>query len=318
MDSTPGQVKPMRYAASVIVCAPIKQQNESMPPCESDFKVLMLKRNARGAFGSLHVYPGGMVDPEDSSANWRKLLSKEDESRVARSNMKDILPYYIAAVRETFEESGIALTTPPPSLPIAELTQWRKKVHSTASAFIDFCAAARTRPNVSQLVHWCNWITPTTVKSRFDTQFFLTILDTAQSSTGGAELGQVGKFDGIETVDLDWFTPQQALDAFDAGRIALFLPQYCTLLELSTMKLSDLQSYVAGDRSRTPADLAPMLPERRTLDNGQTVLVLAGDELHAGTPGAKGQLHRVHVRMEKDQFKEIRVVKSDGKDNAKL
>src|SRR5688500_20335105 len=66
----------------------------------------MLRRNARGAFGGMWVFPGGRVDPEDG----------EDEAGARR-----------AAVRETVEEASLVVDpsalvpfahwTPPPIAP---------------------------------------------------------------------------------------------------------------------------------------------------------------------------------------------------------
>src|SRR5438067_146089 len=53
-------------------------------------EVLMLRRNSRGAFGGMWVFPGGQVDPEDEAG---------DEMATARR----------AAVREAREESGLTI-----------------------------------------------------------------------------------------------------------------------------------------------------------------------------------------------------------------
>ena len=69
-------------------------------------ETLMLRRNARGAFGGMWVFPGGRVDPDDG----------EDEHGARR-----------AAVRETMEEASLVVDpaalvpfahwTPPPVAP---------------------------------------------------------------------------------------------------------------------------------------------------------------------------------------------------------
>ena len=35
---------------------------------EVDFEIFMVKRSSRSAFGSLYVFPGGKLDPEDSDS----------------------------------------------------------------------------------------------------------------------------------------------------------------------------------------------------------------------------------------------------------
>jgi 8-oxo-dGTP pyrophosphatase MutT (NUDIX family) len=56
-------------------------------------EVLMLRRNSRGAFGGMWVFPGGKVDPGDGPG------AETDELSVARRT----------AVREAFEEAGIVI-----------------------------------------------------------------------------------------------------------------------------------------------------------------------------------------------------------------
>ncbi|KAJ3145632.1 Nucleoside diphosphate-linked moiety X motif 19, mitochondrial [Geranomyces variabilis] len=277
---------------SAIVCAPVNAK---------EFKVLMLKRNSRGTFGSLHVFPGGMVDAVDSSPEWQT-----EHEKAASVN----LSYFIAAIRETFEESGVLLTQPAPQMSSANLQTWRKKVHSDPRLFIEFCKAADIRPDVQGLIHWSNWITPPVEVSRFDTQFFLTVLNESHADT---------QCDGVETLELEWLTPQQAVDAFERGNISFFPPQYYTLLELSHLELSDLKDYVRGSRSRTPAQLVPMLPEPKKLADGKIALLLPGDEEYSPTlRGPKGRHHRLIARKEKGTFKELRLVDTLHPNSARL
>jgi 8-oxo-dGTP pyrophosphatase MutT (NUDIX family) len=64
------------------------------------------------------------------------------------------------------------------------------------------------------LVKFSRWITPAEVQIRFDTHFFLAVLPP----------GQEPRVDGEECVDLGWFTPHAALDAYRAQEIALVFP----------------------------------------------------------------------------------------------
>lgn len=62
---------------------------------ERGLEVLMLRRNRRGAFGGMWVFPGGQVDPGDLPGH----PAAGDETAAARA----------AAVREAREEAGIEL-----------------------------------------------------------------------------------------------------------------------------------------------------------------------------------------------------------------
>jgi 8-oxo-dGTP pyrophosphatase MutT (NUDIX family) len=73
------------------------------------------------------------------------------------------------------------------------------------------------------LVEFSRWITPAQVKIRFDTHFYLA------PAPGGAE----PRPDGAETVDLGWFTPAGALDAYAREEILLVFPTIKTLEQLA-------------------------------------------------------------------------------------
>ncbi|KAJ3215152.1 hypothetical protein HDU67_000780 [Dinochytrium kinnereticum] len=259
---------------------------------EADFKVLMLKRNARGLFGNLHVFPGGALDEADFQEDWGDILPKSFAARQT-SPYKDLRPFAIAAVRETFEECGIALLSPMPSWSQQEAVEWREKVHNDGSTFPSLCKTLKTAPNLPQLIHWAHWITPEIEKKRFDTQFFLTVLEKPEAS--GVSV------DGKETVSLKWFTPSEALDAFSKGDIRLFPPQFLTLTELTGMTLKTLASYLLPSGG-TPRPVEAFLPEpilhtELGSEEGRGAMALPGDEKHS-TAEAKGlvgtgAMHRV-------------------------
>src|SRR5215212_673692 len=73
------------------------------------------------------------------------------------------------------------------------------------------------------LVEFSRWITPAQVKIRFDTHFYLA------PAPDGAE----PRPDGAETVDLGWFTPRGALEAYGRDEILLVFPTIKTLEQLA-------------------------------------------------------------------------------------
>ena len=79
------------------------------------------------------------------------------------------------------------------------------------------------------LVRFSRWITPEQVKIRFDTHFFL----------AAAPVGAEPRPDGGETVDLGWFRPEAALDAYRRGEIALVFPTIKTLEQLAGFESAD-------------------------------------------------------------------------------
>ncbi|RCH83776.1 Nucleoside diphosphate-linked moiety X motif 19, mitochondrial, partial [Rhizopus stolonifer] len=116
----------IRPSASLIVAAPMPKEEVRDG---TNYRILMMKRNAKSSFINAHVYPGGIVDKADHYSNWI-------DGKLANEKEGYMLTNKICAIRETFEESGLLLTTPP-SNTIKELdvNEWKHKVHQDASQF---------------------------------------------------------------------------------------------------------------------------------------------------------------------------------------
>ena len=71
----------------------------------------MIKRSMKTNFGGAWVFPGGKIDNEDISNNYLKYSPLLDDGLAsARLGIeKNGLSYWIACIRECFEESGILL-----------------------------------------------------------------------------------------------------------------------------------------------------------------------------------------------------------------
>ncbi|HEY3829690.1 MAG TPA: NUDIX hydrolase [Solirubrobacteraceae bacterium] len=123
--------------------------------------------------------------------------------------------------------------------------------------------AGVTLPDAAALVKFSRWITPDVVKTRFDTHFFLASLPT----------GQEPQVDGAECVELGWFTPGGALDAYAAEEIALVFPTIKHLEQLSAFaNAAELLAYARG----------------RTVEPVQPHIVLAGEVARVVLPGEPG------------------------------
>lgn len=118
-------------------------------------------------------------------------------------------------------------------------------------------------PDAGALVKFSRWVTPAEVKTRFDTHFFLASLPAEQEP----------QVDGEECVDLGWFTPRGALDAYVAEQIALVFPTIKHLEQLSAFATAaELLAYARG----------------RTVEPVQPHIVLAGEVARVVLPGEPG------------------------------
>ena len=92
-------------------------------------------------------------------------------------------------------------------------------------------------PDAAALIEFSRWITPAQVKIRFDTHFFLVAApDTAEPVP-----------DGGETVDLGWYSPTGALEAYERDEILLVFPTIKTLEQLAPFgSASELLAWATG------------------------------------------------------------------------
>jgi 8-oxo-dGTP pyrophosphatase MutT (NUDIX family) len=96
---------PIKPAATVILMREAKK---------GDFEIFMVKRSSRPPFGSLYVFPGGKLDPEDSDNDLYPCCEGMDDAAASRQlGIKDNgLSFWIACIRECFEEVGVLLANP--------------------------------------------------------------------------------------------------------------------------------------------------------------------------------------------------------------
>ncbi|TPX41282.1 hypothetical protein SeLEV6574_g06177 [Synchytrium endobioticum] len=153
-------------AASIIVCSPIQGDAKG-------FRVLMLKRNNRGPFGGLMVFPGGALDPADHSPEWLTILDNP---------ISKALAFKVAAIREAFEECGLNVFKPDLKLPVNEIAQWRKSVHDDGTKLLEMAKTTGCVPDLNRLGLYSNWITPAVESKRFDTWFYVYVSPKAVSS----------------------------------------------------------------------------------------------------------------------------------------
>ena len=160
-------------------------------------RVLMGKRSEKLKFmpGKL-VFPGGRVDPEDRRMPVYGTLESETERRllagVVRPSTARSRALALAAIRETFEETGLMLGTKEAGAPEGVPAGW--------SAF----AEVGVFPNLEALTLVARAITPPGRIRRFDTRFFLADL----SDVAHRVEGIVGP--DSELVELDWLTFAEA------------------------------------------------------------------------------------------------------------
>ncbi|TPX38033.1 hypothetical protein SmJEL517_g00026 [Synchytrium microbalum] len=280
---------PIRPAASVIIAAKTRQGTGK----GSDYKILMLKRNNRGQFGSLHVFPGGRVDHFDQDPRWLDILPKSMIEQHKKTS-KIPLAFRIAAVRETFEESGVQLFDPPLKLSLEEAEKWRSKVHRSAKNFLELCEMTSSAPDITRIVHFACWVTPKGAPKRFNTHFFIAVMPSSRAPEGARYAA-----DGKETLEMAWLTPNEALARFRRYELNIISPQFVNLSELSRLSYDDLNNLVLSGGERQ--GIVRMAGEERGRSESGRLLVelLPGDEEHSESkdvkvkPGSRNRINSI-------------------------
>jgi 8-oxo-dGTP pyrophosphatase MutT (NUDIX family) len=245
---------------------------------EKSPEVLLLERTARSAvLPAMYVFPGGRVEESD-----RALLDRLGRFRAsdARARLTTVAPelalgYFVAAVRETFEEAGLLLARRRGHSDLLDadtasaLQQHRLPVQASPARFKELIEAEDLELAVDHLSVHGHWITPERVERRFDTIFFAAL----------APAGQLAQHDGVESMSHAWLRPEDALDQARRGERQIIFPTACNLDTLCGF--ADATTALATSRARTVVTVLPRFVER----DGQRVLELPENAGYRATPG---------------------------------
>jgi 8-oxo-dGTP pyrophosphatase MutT (NUDIX family) len=185
-------------------------------------QVFMLRRNLNADWvGGAYVFPGGAVDDGDRTpAVLARCPDRSDADASARLGVATGgLGYWVAGVRETFEEAGVLLARSfatgalvDPSSTVLETR--RDELNQGRLTFEAFLEAEDLVVDVGALHYFSHWVTPEGNHRRYDTRFFV-----AAAPDGHAYL-----HDDAETVASIWIRPADALAAGDRGELDLIFP----------------------------------------------------------------------------------------------
>jgi 8-oxo-dGTP pyrophosphatase MutT (NUDIX family) len=212
-----------RNAATVV----LMRAGETRDP--GSLELYLLRRHVDMAFAAgMAVFPGGGVDPRDfdheiawvgpSPSAWAERLGTDEA--LARALV-------CAAVRETFEESGVLLAGTTDDSIIEDTTgddweQDRRALEARELAFTDFLQRRGLVLRTDLLRIWASWLTPVFEPRRYRTTFFVAELPS----------GQTTRDVSTESQDVSWLSVREAITVVDQEQMLMLPPQYCTCLEL--------------------------------------------------------------------------------------
>jgi 8-oxo-dGTP pyrophosphatase MutT (NUDIX family) len=171
--------------------------------------------------GGMTVFPGGRVDDADADLPFAASADADLAELARRFGTDDVLARKLvgAAVRETFEETGVLLTVPP-----ADLVDAREDVEAGRLPFGELLRAHGLAVDGSHLRPWSRWITPPNEVRRYDTRFFVAALP------DGAQAADVT----TESTHAAWVGISRALELARAGERRLLPPTILTLASLES------------------------------------------------------------------------------------
>jgi 8-oxo-dGTP pyrophosphatase MutT (NUDIX family) len=216
---------------------------------DGPFSVLMIERHGSITFPGAHAFPGGILDPGDAEIPHAPLPTEQAWAPAGEGDtVAEACPYWVAAVRELFEEMGILLASRTGRLlegPLDDdVLALRARLHA-GERFGPLLAECDLVPATHGLFYFARWITPRVNPKRFDTRFLV----------GRVPAGQDAVADGTETVGHEWFTPAAALRAYEDGRIQLIPPTVRTLDDLG--RFDSVAAVLEDARGRVVRALCP-------------------------------------------------------------
>ncbi len=218
-----------------------------------DLHVLMLKRNARSVFvGDMWVFPGGAVDPDDATPKADAVVAGRTDAECSAELGIEAggIAYWVAVLRETFEEAGVLIARHGAHGEIIDFSDpgvasryaaHRDVVNATESVFVDIVAQEGLALDGAGVHYVANWVTPLGPPRRYDTRFFVTAMPR----------GQVPLHDNDEAVRHEWVRAADALAASEAGEMIMMTPTLSMLQRLATF--SSLDEALASAASATAA-----------------------------------------------------------------
>ena len=182
-----------------------------------DLHVLMVHRTAKVVFApDSWVFPGGRVDPEDHLDDFDRLFRglTDDEASAILDVDRGGLAWWLAACRETLEESGLLLAADGVTVEADVASDLRHRLEADETLFADLLLERGITLDATLVEEVARFITPMGPPRRFDARFFV----------ARAPAGQEASHDFGEIVNTEWIRPTEVLERWQAGEMEMMSP----------------------------------------------------------------------------------------------
>ncbi len=192
-------------------------------------ELYLLHRQPTMSFAAgMAVFPGGGVDDSDFGVSeWFGPTPEQWALRLdAAPGLAAAL--VVAAVRETFEESGVLLAGTGPESVVGDVSgaDWevdRLALVAKEQTFGEFLTRRGLRIRTDLLGVWSGWQTPAFESRRFRTVFFVAALPA----------GQVTRDVSTEAASVRWLPAEQACTLAESREVMMMPPTYATCVEVA-------------------------------------------------------------------------------------
>ena len=236
----------------------------------------MVQRSSKSDFAPcVYTFPGGAVEPADCTAlaeeNCLGLTLQQAQSIIRDVTHSDrALGFFVAAIREAFEEVGILLAYRRnhdlmtfDGMEKARFAEYRRQIQERSFFFEKMIRKEELKLATDRLFYFAHWITPEVSPLRFDTRFFI----------AAAPSDQKPLHDKIEITASRWISPREALEKHKQSEFPLLPPTIFNLISLT--KFSSVDEVVASIDGK---EILTFIPEV-IVENGQIKIRLPWERL---------------------------------------
>lgn len=259
LADAPAEPVVARDAATIVV---VRDGDEGI-------EAYLMRRHTTMEFAAgMYVFPGGGVASSDierdipwfgpEPAHWAGVFSCDP------ALAKGLV---VAAIRETFEETGILLAGPDGETVVSDtsgddMATARLALDAGEIAFADFLTERGLVLRADLLGAWAHWITPEFQPKRYDTRFFVAALP------AGQRVGTISR----ESDRATWAPLTRVLAAVDAGEAAMMPPTISACRQVAAHTASTIVA-VSAQRS-----ISPVLPKIVLVDGEPFLETSFGEE----------------------------------------
>ncbi len=213
------------------------------------FEVFLTRRPEGMPFlGGMYCFPGGDVTKEDCSVRaierCRGLTAEQARKIVgAQFSPRQAVGFWVAAVRELFEEAGVLLAVSSSGARVPASERNGFGLHDQALfdkplSFRALLASKNLYCDLASLAYFSHWQTPAQTSLRFDTRFFIAALPQDQTPLGIS----------YEVTHGLWLVPEVAMQSYSRGELPMIFPTFASLRTLADFET--LESVMKEFRGR--------------------------------------------------------------------